>query len=436
MVNLKKIFLLECILASISILISCAPAERNNVLEDTGLQSTEIMEESEPEIEENGAAETDSYYLYYEGTDTGLEIFFDDCTCEYDKNGIKVFSCYVDDEAVDVQGYAVYIQTPDDTMAIFPVEDYLVDKNNGSLYMIWGINEFERIQGVNFTDGIVSYKAQSIYDMEDMIGEAYGLDLQTIGENFGNIQVDFTELSEDNGHILLCGTASAVYYADGESYSVVWKVDTDSWLGSAEAYLENLNIHPLYAAFLRGEISVANPYASEEDAIPEFSFFFEQNEEYGNTFENATKSFSLVDVNGDGGEELIFAIDDGHDHIQFIFGILNDKLICYDVFETHTHYVGFDVYDNGNAWWGQNYDGGESVYYTYDGDGNPIELIHFVREYDSDSGLRYDYYYLDGDEEAKVYFSSDEEYEELDSAYAGNILQWYQCGSFADIPEW
>lgn len=212
--------------------------------------------------------------------------------------------------------------------------------------------------------------------------------------------------------------------------------DTLQGSDSDKESLEDLNIHPLYAAFLRGEISVANPYASKEDAIPEFSFFFEQNEEYGNTFENATKSFSFVDVNGDGGEELIFAIDDGHDHIQFIFGILNDELICYDVFETHTHYIGFDVYDNGNAWWGQNYDGRESVYYTYDGDGNPIELIHFVREYNSDSGLRYDYYYLDGDEEAKVYFSSDEEYEELDSAYAGNILQWYQCGSFADIPEW
>lgn len=199
--------------------------------------------------------------------------------------------------------------------------------------------------------------------------------------------------------------------------------------------LEDLNIHPLYAAFLCGEISVANPYVFEGSSA-EFSFFHEQ--EYDSEFENAIKSFALVDVNGDGGEELIFVIesDDNMDKLLFILGIRDDKLICYDVFESHTTRRFFSVYDNGNAWFGQSSTGQELVYYTYDGDGNPIELIHFYQEWNSDSGLRYDYYYLDGNEEKKVYLDDDDEFWALELLYAGNEPEWYQCESFSDIPEW
>lgn len=70
-----------------------------------------------------------------------------------DINSIQVYSCYVNDFSLETEGYVLYIQTPDDTSTIFPVKDYLIDKNDESLYMLWGINTFERIQGVSFKDG-------------------------------------------------------------------------------------------------------------------------------------------------------------------------------------------------------------------------------------------------------------------------------------------
>lgn len=67
--------------------------------------------------------------------------------------------------------------------------------------------------------------------------------------------------------------------------------------------------------------------------------------------------------------------------------------------------------------------------------GSPHELIHFVwEESGSDSGLYYDYYYMDGDETAKCSLQSNEEYETLVSPYKGGEPEWFFCDSFVDIP--
>lgn len=201
---------------------------------------------------------------------------------------------------------------------------------------------------------------------------------------------------------------------------------------TAETYLAELDIHPLYAAFLLGEISVPNPYESGS----ELSFFDDR--EYAreeHVFEYASKSFSLVDVNNDGVSELIFKIYDSPDELMYILGVQEDKLICYDVQETHTIHMSFRIYASGIVTWGQNYDGEEDIYYTYDEWGVPHELIHFVREgRDSESGLCYDCYYRDGDETAKCSLQNNEEYEALAAPYKGEEPEWFFCDSFADIP--
>ncbi|MCM1119281.1 MAG: hypothetical protein NC543_07975 [bacterium] len=200
----------------------------------------------------------------------------------------------------------------------------------------------------------------------------------------------------------------------------------DRWV-----WLADMNIHPLYAAFLRGEIRVANPFAEED----ELSFFDERDYEPEQTFTMASKSFSLVDVNGDGEPELIFRMEDSPSELVYILGVLGDELTCFDVFETHTTHMSVTVYDNGIVCWGQNYDGSEDIYYSYDSDGKSRELLHFVgTEDDLASELEYEYYYLDGDGAARFSLDSVEEYERLIAPYEGEYLEWFRCDAFADIP--
>lgn len=145
------------------------------------------------------------------------------------------------------------------------------------------------------------------------------------------------------------------------------------------------------------------------------------------------KYFALVDVNQDGNTELVFKICDGPSELLYLLGVYDNELICFDVFETHTTHMAFDVYDNGNSYWGQNYDGNETVYYTYTSEGTAHELIHFVSESAEDYAA--DYYFLEGDETTKHSIAGEKEYLELESSYRGKTLEWYDCESFIDIPK-
>ncbi len=209
-------------------------------------------------------------------------------------------------------------------------------------------------------------------------------------------------------------------------------IDASDLHDGAEAYLADLDIPPLYAAFLRNEISVPNPFVPDS----ELSFFDDRDyAQVEHVFEDAAKSFALVDVNNDGVPELIFRIYSSPDELMYILGIQGDQLICYDVQETHTFRISFWINDIGIVTWGQNYDGAEMICYTYDNDGSPLELIHFVwEEPDADSGVYERYYYMDGDEAAKCILQNDEEYEALVSSYEGGEPEWFFCDSFADIP--
>lgn len=386
--------------------------------------------------ESTAETEKDSFILRYEGFDTGIEIFFKDCVCEYDKDGSCVYTYYVDDSAVEAEGYAIYIQTPENTMEIFPVADYLADWNAGCIYMIWGIQTFERIQGVEFVNGMSSYKILDAYNMEELIAEAYGLELLNYDEDFDFIQAELTGLYEKDGKIVLRGRGSALYNASynglGKIYSIEWEIDTETTHESAKAYLSDFDIHPLYTAFLLNQISVENPFVPESYDSNTKLTYFDDRVEYDDHF---GKSFSLVDVNNDGSQELVFKMYNSPSEVVYILGVQDEKLTCYDILVTHTTHMAFWVYDNGIVEWGQNYDGDEVRYYTFTEDGKERELIHFIRESDSDSDLYYNYYYLEGNEESRFSLQSNEEYESLVSSYKGEEPEWFDCESFADIPQ-
>ena len=220
---------------------------------------------------------------------------------------------------------------------------------------------------------------------------------------------------------------------DNEDLSISSETD-------AKTYLSDLDIHPLYASFLRNEISVANPHVAEGASNTELSILDDR--EYDSTFDNPEKGFYLLDLTGDGCPELLFEIRNrwGSDRLLYILGIRDDELICYDLFETHTSHIGFAVYDNGVVESGYRFQDGEadSVYYRYNTDGSTYELIHFFRNIDPGADLDlshiYDYYYLDGNRDVLYELHSDEEYESVIEPYLGEFPEWLDCKDFADIP--
>ena len=196
--------------------------------------------------------------------------------------------------------------------------------------------------------------------------------------------------------------------------------------------LSDFDIHPLYTAFLLNQISVEDPFVPEGYGYDTELTYFDDRIDYDDCFR---KSFSLVDVNNDGNQELVFKMYNSPSEVVYILGVQDEKLTCYDIHVTHTTHMAFWVYDNGIVGWGQNYDGDEERYYTFTEDGKDRELIHFIRESDSDSDLYYNYYYLEGNEESRFSLQSNEEYESLVSSYKVEEPEWFDCESFADIPQ-
>lgn len=158
--------------------------------------------------------------------------------------------------------------------------------------------------------------------------------------------------------------------------------DTSVEVQDAESKKEVVYMHSLYVQFLKGEITVTNPFTQGmEDSIQELSFF--DDEQYDGEFEYPEKSFALQDMNGDDTEELIFRIEESPSELIYILGIVEDELVCFDVFETHTSNMGYTVYDNGYVWFGC-FDE-EEEYYTFDSEGKPTDIhkaehIEFAEE--------------------------------------------------------
>lgn len=130
----------------------------------------------------------------------------------------------------------------------------------------------------------------------------------------------------------------------------------------------------LYEAFLKNEISVANPY------VEGMNLTVMDDKTYETEFENAQKQYAYVDVNGDENPELIFKISSYPSELMYILGIYENELVCFDVFETHTKNIAFGVYDYGFVWEIRDYDGFGMTFYTYTADGQPVQARHFTEE--------------------------------------------------------
>ncbi len=134
----------------------------------------------------------------------------------------------------------------------------------------------------------------------------------------------------------------------------------------------------LYEAFLKNEISVANPY------VEGMNLTVMDDKNYESEFEDAQKKYAYVDVNADDSPELIFKISSDTSELMYILGVCDNELVCFDVFESHTRNISFGVYDYGLVWEIQNYDGFEETFYSYTADGQQMRARRFTEEDDAD----------------------------------------------------
>ncbi len=130
----------------------------------------------------------------------------------------------------------------------------------------------------------------------------------------------------------------------------------------------------LYEAFLKNEISVANPYVEGMN----LTVMDEKN--YESEFEGAMKKYAYVDVNADDKPELIFTIGSATSELMYILGVCDNELVCFDVFESHTRSISFGVYDYGLVWEIRDYDGFEKTFYSYTEDGQQMVAKRFTQE--------------------------------------------------------
>lgn len=325
--------------------------------------------------------------------------------------------------------FASYL--PDDSENPLADVVFLIEKDGEILSQLPGVSEdnvngemFHQVEAVNFSD----YNYDGCDDIILIISYYLGAGPQaatphsTIRYYTGSETGEFTyekQMSEDAtsalAEITIESAKGFIGYEGPKQNETQEEVDATI----AES---------LYEAFLKNEISVANPFA--EGTV--LTVMDDKAYEFG----NAKKDYAFRDVNADGNSELIFRMGEDYSEIMYILGCHDNELICFDVMETHSKSMAFDLYDNGLVWWGQNYDGEEEVFYTYTSEGEPRELIHFVKENEmTDEENTFDYYYFDGNEEEKIYLQSYDEYESIVTVYRGGEPEWFDWYTdFSEMP--
>lgn len=187
------------------------------------------------------------------------------------------------------------------------------------------------------------------------------------------------------------------------------------------------DMDPLYVSYLKNEISVENPYV-DGDQLNILTY----KEDYTSEFQDATIGYGLVDVNGDGENELVVNGSGAVDQLLEILTISDDKLTVVDIFESHSMRMGASVYTNGLVGENSTYDDMMNIYFSYDLSGQRKGIITFYKAADSESQLSYEYYYLDGNSDSKVMLSSDDEYQELRAKYVGQPLEYTDITDFVE----
>lgn len=302
---------ISVIIAMILSLTACADMTTQNL----GESFQELSEQPVPEpISEESAAITakevseslfekeDSFIL----KDTGARISLADCNREYSSENFRIYSKYVECiSGTAIYATVIYLQTPDKSMQLFP-NDYVIDKENGDIYVLYADEENTFISMYVYGAGISAEgieiqgtKVMSTYMVEDWLLDSHGLEVDELRECFSNKQVKLGDLAHEQGDVILKGEASGIYKMTGEKYYIDWEWNAVS--GEEKVTPCILRVYDkekdkevfqacenAFDLIEQGDLSVVVPFNDIK--------YFEQGENW---------KWQRVDVNGDGLPELI-----------------------------------------------------------------------------------------------------------------------------------
>ncbi|MBO5056837.1 MAG: hypothetical protein J6C64_10865 [Lachnospiraceae bacterium] len=218
-------------------------ASNENYSDETLYKETPKPELSAEKTPEKTSEKPDSFVLTYDGKETDIIISLEDCNCEYDKNGIQIYSKYISnydwvDEDFPYFQYVFYIQTPSENVQIFPVKDFLINTEEETLYISSEISDFITMQEISFSDIAdnetgYEYKIMNRFSLAELIGEAYQLSVRT----FSDLHFSFTGIEKENETYIVKGEASGIHKPTGEKYYIDWKWNKASGEETAVPYL-------------------------------------------------------------------------------------------------------------------------------------------------------------------------------------------------------
>lgn len=180
-----------------------------------------------------------SFKVTYQGQEAKNAIELRHCDRVYDAHGIRIYAKYIYwlmvPETFPSEQYVLYIETPQEQIQLYPIADFLVDKEQGILYTkIAGDDGFESVQCIFLTEenGLSSNAQRELFNAEQaekMLCDAYGRNGETISgdtaSDFSNITVELTEIETGSAGILH-GETGGIEKATGQRYYVNWEIDT------------------------------------------------------------------------------------------------------------------------------------------------------------------------------------------------------------------
>ncbi|MDE6845459.1 MAG: hypothetical protein K2J99_06795 [Lachnospiraceae bacterium] len=254
------------------------------------------------------------------------------CNLVYDGGWMQVYS-YLG------MKNALYVLTPESKTVIYPVQNFWVDQEQESVWILEDNEELQirrmDLRQDHFLEDTLILDAEA---MEALIADTYGLFMEEERAVFWDSYAGLSG-SEENGQISLGGIMSGVYKETNEEFEIVYEIDRESGEVSAKGYLQNLGLHPLYQEFLFNNLTVNNLFAGNETKLGKnLSFFDDKN--YLSESGDFQKQFALVDVDEDGRDEMLFRLKqtDGTEELVYVLAEEKDMLICRDIVRTGSAY--------------------------------------------------------------------------------------------------
>lgn len=181
---------------------------------------------------------------------------------------------------------------------------------------------------------------------------------------------------------------------------------------------ESTALDPVYVDFLCGEISFGNPYDND---IPLDIYTYQR---CFTAYGDVTVEYALLDVNHDGTEELIVNAHNSTEQIVDVIGVIDGEAVLVDCFESHNSKIRCNVYDKGVLSYESFMMSNIVNLHTYDADNCLLEVLDFYKDSASQSELKYDCYFFDGNSDEEIPFTDAGEEAELILEYAGNKVEF------------